>query len=43
MNTKILENIINEMTSEAEKLGKDKKSANKILELNKQLRGEIEK
>jgi len=43
MDTKILINIIDGMISEADKLGKDKKAAKNILELNQKLKSEIEK
>lgn len=43
MDTKIIAGIIDEMISETEKIGKDKKAADKILALNKKLKAEIEK
>ena len=43
MDTKALTNLIDEMISESEKIGKDKKAAGRILELNKKLKAEAEK
>ena len=43
MDTKVLTNLIDDMLSDSEKLGKDKKAAGRILELNKKLKAEIER
>ena len=43
MDTTVLTNLIADMLSESEKIGKDRKAAGKILELNKKLKAEVEK
>lgn len=43
MDTKVLKNLISDMLSESEKIGKDKKAAGRILELSKKLKAEVER
>ena len=43
MDTKVLTGLIADMLSESEKAARDKRSAGRILELNKKFKGEIEK